>query len=220
MKLPPDRQPAAGAIIRVVVADDHDVVRSGMKTLLLRIPDLQVVGEARDGQQLVELVDRLLPDIALTDIGMPVMDGLTAISQIHARHPQVRLLVLSMQDTVDVVRHATAQGACGYLMKDAPGFEIEHAVRTVMATGSYYSPAIAQRLLQAAEPALEDELTPRQIEILTLLASGLASKQIAHALGLSPKTVDMHRARIMERLRLGDVASLTRYAVRRGLVRL
>jgi DNA-binding NarL/FixJ family response regulator len=220
MNLPPDPHFAAAQVIRVVIADDHDVVRSGMKALLMRIQDVQVVGEARDGRTLVELVDTLRPDIVLTDIGMPVMDGIAAIREIHARQPDVRLLVLSMQDTVDVVRQATAEGACGYLMKDAPGFEIAHAVRTVMARGSYYSPAIAQRLLQPREPALEEELTGRQIEILTLIARGLASKQIAHELELSPKTVDMHRARIMERLGLGDVASLTRYAVRRGLVKL
>src|SRR4051812_36366266 len=113
MKFPdvPQRPP-----IRIVIADDHDVVRSGMKALLSRIEGVQVVGEARDGQQLVDLVDTLLPDIVLTDIAMPVMDGITAISRMHASHPEVRLLVLSMHDNVDVVRQATAQGACGYLM--------------------------------------------------------------------------------------------------------
>jgi DNA-binding NarL/FixJ family response regulator len=124
-----------------------------------------------------------------------------------------------MYDTVDFVKRAVASGACGYLMKDAPPFELEQAVRSVMATGSYFSPAIAQRLLQPSEPTVDDELTHRQVEILKLIAQGRASKEIAYELGLSPKTVDVHRARIMERLHLNDIASLTLYAVRKGLVK-
>ena len=205
--------------IRVVLADDHDLVRSGIKALLSMIDGVQVVAEARDGLELIRLVESLNPDIVMTDISMPRMDGITAISQIHALHPQVRLLVLSMYDTVDFVKRAVASGACGYLMKDAPPFELEQAVRSVMATGSYFSPAIAQRLLQPSEPTIDDELTQRQIEILKLIAQGRASKEIAFQLGLSPKTVDVHRARIMERLRLNDIASLTLYAVRKGLVK-
>ncbi len=205
--------------IRVVLADDHDLVRSGIKALLSMIDGVQVVAEARDGLELIRLVESLKPDIVMTDISMPRMDGITAISQIHALYPQVRLLVLSMYDTVDFVKRAVASGACGYLMKDAPPFELEQAVRSVMATGSYFSPAIAQRLLQPSEPTINDELTQRQIEILKLIAQGRASKEIAFQLGLSPKTVDVHRARIMERLRLNDIASLTLYAVRKGLVK-
>jgi DNA-binding NarL/FixJ family response regulator len=205
--------------IRVVLADDHDLVRSGIKALLSMIDGVQVIAEARDGQELIQLVDNLQPDVVMTDISMPRMDGIAAISQIHAKHPKVRLLVLSMYDTVDFVKRAVASGACGYLMKDAPPFELEQAVRSVMATGSYFSPAIAQRLLQPSEPTIDDELTQRQIEILKLIAQGRASKEIAFELGLSPKTVDVHRARIMERLRLNDIASLTLYAVRKGLVK-
>ena len=205
--------------IRVVLADDHDLVRSGIKALLSMIDGVQVVAEARDGLELIRLVESLKPDIVMTDISMPRMDGITAISQIHALYPQVRLLVLSMYDTVDFVKRAVASGACGYLMKDAPPFELEQAVRSVMATGSYFSPAIAQRLLQPSEPTINDELTQRQIEILKLIAQGRASKEIAFQLGLSPKTVDVHRARIMERLRLNDIASLTLYAVRKGLIK-
>jgi DNA-binding NarL/FixJ family response regulator len=205
--------------IRIVLADDHDLVRSGIKALLSMIDGVNVIAEARDGLELIRLVDSLQPDIVMTDISMPRMDGIAAISQIHARHPQVRMLVLSMYDTVDFVKRAVASGACGYLMKDAPPFELEQAVRSVMATGSYFSPAIAQRLLQPSEPTIDDELTIRQIEILKLIAQGRASKEIAFELGLSPKTVDVHRARIMERLRLNDIASLTLYAVRKGLVK-
>jgi DNA-binding NarL/FixJ family response regulator len=204
---------------RIVLADDHDLVRSGIKALLSMVEGVEVIAEARDGRELITLVESLNPDVVMTDISMPGMDGIAAISEIHAMHPQVRLLVLSMYDTVDFVKRAVASGACGYLMKDAPPFELEQAVRSVMATGSYFSPAIAQRLLQPSEPTVDDELTHRQVEILKLIAQGRASKEIAYELGLSPKTVDVHRARIMERLHLNDIASLTLYAVRKGLVK-
>ncbi|RYG12216.1 MAG: response regulator transcription factor [Burkholderiales bacterium] len=210
---------AAPQPVRVVLADDHDLVRSGIKALLSMIDGVQVIAEARDGRELITLVESLMPDVVMTDISMPGMDGITAIAEIHARFPQVRLLVLSMYDTVDFVKRAVANGACGYLMKDAPPFELEQAVRSVMATGSYFSPSIAQRLLQPSEPTVDDELTHRQVEILRLIAQGRASKEIAFELGLSPKTVDVHRARIMERLRINDIASLTLYAVRKGLIK-
>ena len=205
--------------VRIVLADDHALVRSGIKALLSMVEGVEVIAEARDGNELIKLVESLSPDIVMTDISMPGMDGITAISEIHGKHPETRLLVLSMYDTVDFVKRAVANGACGYLMKDAPPFELEQAVRSVMATGSYFSPAIAQRLLQPSEPSVDDELTHRQVEILKLIAQGRASKEIAYELGLSPKTVDVHRARIMERLQLNDIASLTRYAVRKGLIK-
>jgi DNA-binding NarL/FixJ family response regulator len=205
--------------IRVVLADDHDLVRSGIKALLSMIEGVEVIAEARNGRELINLVESLNPDVVMTDISMPVMDGITAISEIHGKHPEVRLLVLSMYDTVDFVKRAVANGACGYLVKDAPPFELEQALRGVMAIGSYFSPAIAQRLLQPSEPTVNDELTHRQVEILTLIAQGRASKEIAFELGLSSKTVDVHRARIMERLRLNDIANLTLYAVRKGLIK-
>lgn len=209
----------ASQTVRIVLADDHDLVRSGIKALLSMIDGFEVIAEARDGEELVGLVDSLAPDVVMTDISMPKMDGIAAIARIHARHPEVRLLVLSMYDTVDFVKRAVANGACGYLMKDAPPYELEQSVRGVMATGSYFSPAIAQRLLMPSEPTIDDELTHRQIEILRLIAQGRASKEIAYELGLSPKTVDVHRARIMERLQLNDIASLTLYAVRKGLIK-
>jgi DNA-binding NarL/FixJ family response regulator len=210
---------AAPKPIRIVLADDHDLVRSGIKALLSMVEGVEVIAEARDGKELIGLVEALDPDIVMTDISMPGMDGITAIAEIHSKHPATRLLVLSMYDTVDFVKRAVANGACGYLMKDAPPMELEQAVRSVMASGSYFSPAIAQRLLQPSEPTVDDELTHRQVEILRLIAQGRASKEIAFELGLSPKTVDVHRARIMERLRLNDIASLTLYAVRKGLVK-
>lgn len=208
-----------GGAIRVVLADDHDLVRSGIKALLSTVEGVEVIAEARNGNELLALLETVQPDVVMTDISMPGMDGITAIAEIHNRHPEVRVIVLSMYDTVDFVKRAVANGACGYLMKDAPPFELEQALRSVMATGSYFSAAVAQRLLQPSEPTVDDELTVRQVEILTLIAQGKSAKEIAFELGLSPKTVDVHRARIMERLRLNDIASLTRYAVRKGLVK-
>ena len=205
--------------IQVVLADDHDLVRSGIKALLSTVDGVQVIAEARNGNELLQLLESVKPDVVMTDISMPGMDGITAIAEIHARFPQVKVIVLSMYDTVDFVKRAVANGACGYLMKDAPPFELEQALRSVVATGSYFSAAVAQRLLQPSEPTVDDELTTRQVEILTLIAQGKSAKEIAFELGLSPKTVDVHRARIMERLRLNDIASLTRYAVRKGLVK-
>jgi two-component system, NarL family, nitrate/nitrite response regulator NarL len=209
----------SGQPIRVVLADDHDLVRSGIKALLATVEGVQVIAEARNGNELLQLLETVQPDVVMTDISMPGMDGITAIAEIHSRHPDIRVLVLSMYDTVDFVKRAVANGACGYLMKDAPPFELEQALRSVMATGSYFSATVAQRLLQPSEPTVDDELTTRQVEILTLIAQGKSAKEIAFELGLSPKTVDVHRARIMERLRLNDIASLTRYAVRKGLVK-
>lgn len=205
--------------IRLVLADDHDLVRSGIKALLSAIDGVEVVAEASDGSELIAAVDTFVPDVVMTDISMPGMDGITAISQIHVTHPEVRLLVLSMYDTVDLVKRAVASGACGYLMKDARAVELEQALHSVMKTGGYFSSSIAQLLLQPSEPTADDELTYRQVEILKLIARGLSSKEIAYELGLSSKTVDVHRSRIMDRLNLGDIASLTRYAVRKGLVK-
>jgi DNA-binding NarL/FixJ family response regulator len=206
--------------ITVVLADDHDLVRSGLKALLATIPGVQVIGEARNGNELLAYLDsRPHPDIVITDIAMPSMDGFAAIRAIRARYPELRVLVLSMYDTADFVRRAAESGASGYIMKDAPPEELAHGLHMMMESGSYYSGAVAQRLLQRAEPTAGDELTVRQVEILTLLAQGKTSKQIGYELGLSPKTVDVHRARIMQRLGLSDLANLTLYAVRKGLVK-
>lgn len=211
-------QPAAATRIRIVLADDHDLVRSAIKALLATIDGVEVIAEARDGRELLTVLGGVTPDLVMTDISMPGMDGITAIAEIRDRHPGMKVLALSMHDSADIVKRAMASGACGYLLKDASPFELEQALGSVMAVGSYFSPAIVERLMQPALRTAEDDLTQRQIEVLTLIAQGRASKEIAFALGLSPKTVNVHRARIMGRLRLGDIASLTLYAVRKGLV--
>jgi two-component system, NarL family, nitrate/nitrite response regulator NarL len=204
--------------INVVLADDHDLVRAGLSSLLVSMSGVRVLAECRDGNELLELLESLHPDVVITDLTMPGMDGLTAISSIRQQYPKLKILVISMHEDAVAVKRAVANGANGYLRKDAPSFELEIALRSVMSTGSYFGAGVAQRLVEPAELQADEELTDRQIEILKLLAQGKSSKEIAFVLGLSSKTVDVHRARIMERLALHDIASLTLYAVRKGLI--
>jgi DNA-binding NarL/FixJ family response regulator len=206
------------ATINTVLADDHPLVRSGIRSLLKTIPEVRVIAEVSDGTELLELLESIRPDVVITDISMPGMDGLAALSQIRALHPEVKVIVLSMHDSADMVKRAIAAGAAAYLRKDASEFELASAIHSVMTTGSYISAAVAKLLMEPSEPAMDDVLTARQIEILTMLAKGKTSKEIGYALGLSSKTVDVHRMRIMERIGVRDVASLVVYAVRKGLI--
>jgi len=205
--------------VQIVLADDHDLVREAIKALVSMIDGFEVIAEACNGMELLTLLADVTPDLVITDMSMPGLDGITVIAEIHDKYPGVKVLVLSMYDAVDFVKRAMACGACGYLLKNASPFELEQALRSVMTIGGYLSPSIAQRLMQPSEPTADDELTHRQIEILKLIAHGRAPKEIGHELGLSSKTVDVHRARIMERLGLNDIASLTLYAVRKGLIK-
>lgn len=202
----------------MVLADHYQMVRAAIGALLSALTDVELVGEARTGAELVALVELAHPDLVITELCMPGADVFGAIGEIHRRHPDVRLLALSSDESIEAVKHAIASGACGYLMKRAPRYELEHAVRSIMTRGFYYSPLIAQRLLDPPTPAAEQPLTPRQVQILTLLAQGRSSRQIAGDLGLSSKTVNVHRGRIMNRLELNDLASLARYALRNGLL--
>jgi DNA-binding NarL/FixJ family response regulator len=205
--------------IQVILADDHELVRAGIRALLTSMKGVQVIAEVRDGAELLKVLESVHPDLVITDITMPGMDGITAVRQIRALYPDLRVIMLTMNDSAESIKRAVASGASGYVRKDAPDFELEMAVRSVMSTGSYFGQGVAQRLLEPSEPGVESLLTERQIEILVMLATGKSSKEIAYDLGLSSKTVDVHRARIMERLDLDDVASLTLYAVRKGLVK-
>lgn len=207
-----------GRPIRVVLADDHDLVRSGISALLSAIDGVEVIAEAREGEELLKILQTVRPDIVITDITMPGLDGFAAARRIRVEHPDVRVIVLSAHDSVDAVKKAVASGACGYLRKNAPRFELEMALRSVMHSGSYFGNGVAQLLLRDGEPEASKLLTGRQLEVLVLIAQGRTAKEIAYQLGLSSKTVDVHRAKIMERLGLHDVASLVRYAVRQGLV--
>lgn len=204
--------------VQVILADDHDLVRAGIRSLLQSMKGVQVIAGVRDGTELLKVLESVLPDVVITDISMPGMDGITAVRQIRALYPDLKVIMLTMNDSAESIKRAVASGANGYVRKDAPDFELEMALRSVLSTGSYFGQGVAQRLLEPSEPPVENLLTERQIEILVMLARGKSSKEIAYDLGLSSKTVDVHRARIMERLNLDDVASLTLYAVRKGLV--
>lgn len=205
--------------IQVVLADDHELVRAGIHALLSDLRDVKVIAEVSDGEELLQLLESVHPDVVITDITMPGMDGITAVRRIRARYPDLKVIVLSMNESAESIRYAVAAGANGYVRKDAPGFELEMALRSVMSTGSYFGSGVAQRLLEPVEPPVEELLTERQIQILSMLAAGKSSKEVAYELGLSSKTVDVHRTRIMDRLKLNDLASLTLYAVRKGLVK-
>ena len=168
--------------IHVAVADDHPLVRSGIRSLLGTISGVEVLAEVGSGTELLELLARVRVDIAITDITMPGMDGLEALREIRSRHPEVRVIVLSMHDEPDLIRRAVRAGAAAYLRKDADSFELASALHNVMVTGSYVSASIAKILMQPGEPAAQQVLTERQIQILTLLARGQSSKEIGFSL--------------------------------------
>jgi two-component system, NarL family, nitrate/nitrite response regulator NarL len=204
--------------LHVVLADDHDLIRAGIRAFLEKLPHVHVIGEARDGAELLQVLDRVRADVVITDVSMPNMDGLAAIRKIRQLHPTTQVLVLSVSDTAESMRQAVAAGANGYLMKGCAREELPRALANLRQMGSYFDSSIARKLLQPAPRGPRDELTERQIEVLVLIADGNSAKEIGYKLGLSPKTVDVHRSRIMERLQVSDIAGLTRYAVRMKLV--
>ena len=219
-----------GAIsIRVVVADDHTLVRSGLRVLLERTPDIRVVAEAGDGREALALVARLRPDVVLMDVTMAGLNGLEATVRTVRAHRGVRVLVLSMHKTEEYVVHALQAGAAGYLLKDAAA-ELERAIRGVVRGETYLSAEAAQRVaayeerygsLAARDGRAAREptpLTPREVEVLQLIAEGRTMQEIARTLAISQKTVETHRYRLMDRLNIHRVAGLVRYAVRIGLV--
>jgi DNA-binding NarL/FixJ family response regulator len=205
--------------LRIILVDDHELVRSGIRALLSILAGIEVVAEARDGGELMRVLQAVPADMVLCDIAMPGMDGLEAIERIHREWPQIRTLVLSMDDSATAARRAISKGASGYIVKQAATAELEAAIRTTAAGGRYLSPMIARQLLEAPADTPEEQLTVRQMEILTLIAQGRSARDIGERLGLSSKTVDVHRSRIMDRLGIHDVAGLTRYAIKHRLVR-
>jgi DNA-binding NarL/FixJ family response regulator len=210
--------------IRVVLADDHRLVRSGIRALLDRFEDVEVIGEAANGREVLEVVDEQRPDIVLMDIAMPELNGLEAARRIHQQYPNTRVLLLSMYDNEEYVAEALAVGAAGYVLKDASASEFDLAVHAVARGESYLSPAVAKQIVSGhVAPGGEgavglQRLTPRQREILQLIAEGNSTKEIARKLDLSVKTVETHRAQLMERLDIHDIAGLVRFAIRVGLI--
>ena len=213
-----------GQPIRVLLVEDHELVRAGFTSLVQSLPGMEVVGGAANGRQAIALIRELTPDVVLMDITMPELNGLNAVGQIAAEFPLVRVIMLSMHDNEEYFRQALQAGAAGYLVKDADPAELELAIRSVARGGSYLSPAVSRHVVSeyvrghAAEPGGFDRLTPRQIEIVQLIAEGNTNAEIAQILGLSSKTIETHRSQLMARLQIHDVTGIVRYAVRMGLV--
>lgn len=208
--------------IRLIVADDHHLIRASLSLLLREIPDFAVVGEAADGIQAARLVDELQPDVAILDIAMPGGGGLDALEKIRAKHPDCRVIMLSMHDDEEHVASAMRLGASGYVLKKSTPQELELAIRAVMDGGTWLSASVSRQVVDAylanLRPAERpDGLTVRQMEVLKLLAEGMRTKEIAFALEVSVKTVETFRAQIMYKLAIQDIAGLVRYAIRNGI---
>jgi DNA-binding NarL/FixJ family response regulator len=216
--------------IRVLIADDHALVRSGLKALLERTSDIRVIAEAADGREALDLAAQESPDIVLMDVTMEGLNGLEATLRTVQEHPGIRVIVLSMHKNEEYVVHALRAGASGYLLKDAAAAELEMAIRTVMSGGTHLSPEVSQRAAEyeerfgaisahgASDSHDHTRLTPREREVLQLIAEGCTMQVIARTLAISSKTVETHRYRLMDRLNIHHVTGLVRYAVRVGMV--
>src|SRR5437899_9528243 len=213
--------------IRVVLADDHTVVRQGLRALLMSEEDIDIVGEAEKRRQAIQLVKKLLPDVAVIDIAMPVLNGLEATRQITRSVPATKVLILSSYSDDEYVQQSTDAGAAGYLVKQTAGNELLKAIREAQRGNAYFSPSIAKRLRDRCRGALAsgqsggkrtDCLTTREAEVLQLIAEGRANKQIAAELAISIKTVEKHRQKVMHKLNIHDVAGLTRHAIAKGII--
>jgi len=213
-----------GRTVRVLLADDHNLVRAGIRTLVEKIPGVIVAGEASDGRELLALIKEETPDLVLLDISMPGLNGLETLARIQKEFRDVRVIVLSMHHASEYVWQALSSGAAGYLLKRSGVSELEPAMKSVLAGKVYLSPDIAKRMLKEG-PRRESNgvaplqrLTARQREVLQLMAEGETTKGIAMILKLSNKTVEYHRAQLMECLNIFDVPGLVRFALRSGLV--
>ena len=208
--------------IRILIADDHQLVREGLRLLITGFAHCEVVGDAREGGEAVRLARELAPDIVLLDISMPGMNGIEACRGVLAEQPQSKVVMLSMHPDQDYVLHSVEAGAKGYVLKDSAPEELEQALRQVTRGGTYFSPqvtgALMARLRGGVEPAPVVNLSMRQHEVLRLICEGHSNRSIGQRLRISPKTVDTHRTQLMQKLGIHDVAGLTRYAMRIGLI--
>ncbi|HZW39932.1 MAG: response regulator [Syntrophothermus sp.] len=219
--------------ITVVLADDHTLVRAGIKSLLQSIPGFSVIGESDNGRDAIKLVESLHPDIVLLDIAMSELNGLEAAARINKESLSSKVIILSMHASEEYVLQALRAGASGYLLKESAPTELEIALRAVARGETYLSPTISKHVVddylrrvssgnssteKTIEPFPHEQLTPRQREILQLIAEGNSTKEIAAKLNLSVKTIETHRMQIMERLGIRDVAGLVRYAIRAGII--
>lgn len=210
--------------IRVLLIDDHALVRAGIRALLERMDLLEVVGEAGDGHDALALMESLRPDVVLLDLTMPGLSGFEVLTVASEKFPEVHMIVLTVHEEEEYAFHALRAGASGYLPKSAASAELKLAIEHVMSGKKYLSPTVVQRAAFKPGKTTPDgpvplaELTPRQREVLTLIAEGHSTKDIARALNISAKTVETHRAQLMDRLNIHDIASLVRYAIKMGLV--
>lgn len=211
--------------IRILLVDDHTILRAGLRSLLSDYPDFQVVGEAADGAEALTRVNELKPDVVVMDIGMPGVNGLVATRQILQAHPETRILILTQYDNKEYVLPLLKLGAAGYVLKQSVDTELVTGIRAVARGESYLYPPIAKIMLEAyRDDAAANsgdpytELSDREREILVLVAQGRSTREMAEVLHISPNTVDVHRARLMRKLDLHSVAEISAFAVRRGLV--
>jgi len=208
--------------IRVLIADDHNLFRAGVRGLLKTFGGIEVTGEAVNGHEAVALAAKQRPDVLLMDVGMPGLNGIEAAERVRAATPTTRVIILSMYTGEEHVMRALKAGAAGYVLKDAQPDELERAVRQVASGEAYLSPSVSKYLVSYARGEVGrsdlERLTSRQREVLQLIAEGYTTKGIAARLKLSVKTVETHRAQLMERLEIRDVAGLVRFALRRGLI--
>jgi RNA polymerase sigma factor (sigma-70 family) len=212
--------------VGVLLADDHTLIRAGLRMVVEAQPDLAVVGEANDGREAVAMAQALKPDVAVMDIGMPSLNGIEAARQIRGTLPQTQIVMLSMHSDEGYILRALKAGAKAYLLKDSAEADLARAIRAAAAGKSFFSPAVGKVLLEdymrrLQRTGLEDSyelLTPREREILQLVAEGNSSKEIADLLNLSVYTVETHRARVMQKLNLRGIPELILYAVRKGII--
>jgi DNA-binding NarL/FixJ family response regulator len=209
-------------VIRILLADDHDLVRAGFRSLVQSFPGVEVVGEAGDGRAAIRQIETHRPHVVLMDIMMPGLNGLEATARIVKEFPKVRVIILSMNAAEEYVLKAMRVGAAGYLLKDGNPAELEQAIRAVARGETFLTSKVSQHVVsgyvQRIAPTDTDKLTSRQREILQLIAEGSTTKEIAKKLDISVKTVETHRMQLMERLDIHDIAGLVRYALRVGLI--
>lgn len=212
--------------IRVLLADDHTLIRAGLRMVVVSQPDFTVVGEASDGREAVALAEQLKPDVVVMDIGMPSLNGIEACRQIHDSLLGTQVIMLSMHSDEGYVLRALKAGAKGYMLKDSAEADLASAIRAVTAGKSFFSPAVSKILLEdymrklkrtGAEDSF-DLLSPRERQVLQLVAEGKSSKEVANLLSLSVYTVETHRAKVMQKLNLHNIPELILYAVRKGVI--